>query len=213
MDWYNKCMPSYDTATCANPACAVVFRGLRQRDPQGKIVPPKFCSHACYTESGGGKRDWGEKYKVTGDGRICYRCRIWKTWDNYRRNQTTGVRGRTGVCEGCQEARNLWYTHGITSVEYTWLEKLQGGVCALCGTAERRKAARVPEGTSKELAVQRLCVDHDHSCPNHKSGKGCKQCIRGLLCDFCNSRFLSWVESHPPLRARFEDYLARRPFG
>src|SRR6266496_1373252 len=113
MDWYNKCMPSYDTATCANPACAVVFRGLRQRDPQGKIVPPKFCSHACYTESGGGKRDWGEKYKVT----------------------------------------------------------------------------------------------------NHKSGKGCKQCIRGLLCDFCNSRFLSWVESHPPLRARFEDYLARRPFG
>lgn len=210
-------MRQTENFVCANPACGASFQVRLNR-----TRPRKFCSHSCYTQAGGGRRDWNEKYQVTDEGRVCYQCKTWKTWDNYRKNQTTGVRGRTGTCEECWDlklpkATWLFKRYGITLTEYDWLEKLQGGVCALCGTAERRKAARVPGGTSKKRVIQRLSVDHDHSCPNHGSEprdypRGCKECIRGLLCDFCNGRLLPTVESHPPLRARFEDYLTRRPF-
>lgn len=61
--------------------------------------------------------------------------------------------------------------YGISLEE--WDSKLasQGGVCALCKTAE-------PGGQG------RWHVDHDHSCcPGRRS---CGLCIRGLLCSSCN---------------------------
>jgi hypothetical protein len=52
--------------------------------------------------------------------------------------------------------------------------KLQGGHCALCIV--------VPTD-------RRLHVDHDHACcPCIDTRYTCGKCVRGLLCDGCNTR-------------------------
>lgn len=64
-------------------------------------------------------------------------------------------------------------TYGITEKDYWDLYELQGGRCAICRWAKGQK--------------KRLAVDHDHKCPMpHPREVGCEQCVRGLLCTFCN---------------------------
>lgn len=73
----------------------------------------------------------------------------------------------------------------------------QDGLCAVCGQPETTVHYR----TGK---VQRLAVDHDHyCCPGKKS---CGRCIRGLLCERCNTRRL---EDDPELFRAYADYLER----
>lgn len=67
----------------------------------------------------------------------------------------------------------------------------QGGGCGLCGAT-----------------TDLLVVDHDHACCGPI--RGCRSCLRGLLCGFCN-RVLGRIEQKPELAARFADYLGRRP--
>jgi hypothetical protein len=58
--------------------------------------------------------------------------------------------------------------HGLTPGERDALVALQGGRCAIC----RRPGLR-------------LQVDHDHRhCPGPT---GCRQCVRGMLCNRCNT--------------------------
>ena len=67
-----------------------------------------------------------------------------------------------------------------------WYEKTlaeQGGHCALCETCPT-------EG-------RRFQVDHDHECCPTDRGKNrrtCGKCIRGLLCEACNTR-LGYLEA------------------
>lgn len=90
-------------------------------------------------------------------------------------------------CDGCwreEKRRRAKAAHGkrleriyqITSAIYDFILKWQGGVCYGC-----RKA----KGKSR-----RLCVDHDHKkaaeeC-GHDPNTGCPNCIRALLCAYCN---------------------------
>jgi hypothetical protein len=70
----------------------------------------------------------------------------------------------------------------MTVEEYEFLVAVQGGVCAICGQAEKRG----------------LHIDHDHS-----SGL-----VRGLLCGRCN-KAIGLLDENP---ARFESaksYLSR----
>lgn len=64
-------------------------------------------------------------------------------------------------------------TYGITGVEYWTIYLIQDERCPICRRA-----------TGK---TKRLSVDHDHrKCDNHPPDMGCRNCIRGLLCDPCN---------------------------
>lgn len=56
----------------------------------------------------------------------------------------------------------LRHQYGISAERYDLMLDAQGGGCAICGTAPRRRP---------------LCVDHDH-----ETGR-----IRGLLCTPCNT--------------------------
>lgn len=51
-----------------------------------------------------------------------------------------------------------------------------------------------------------LVVDHDHDCcPGAKS---CGQCIRGLLCQYCNAA-LGMIANDPTTGRALADYLER----
>jgi hypothetical protein len=62
----------------------------------------------------------------------------------------------------------------ITEDIYDAIKQAQGGVCFGCGRAKGKR--------------RRLAIDHDH----HKDGcehppeMGCRNCIRALLCTYCN---------------------------
>lgn len=69
--------------------------------------------------------------------------------------------------------KNLKYRYGITPEEYYSLLKKQGNKCAICG-----------KKSSKE--GKRFAVDH-----NHKTGF-----IRGLLCNYCNTRLMKYLRDN-----------------
>lgn len=122
-------------------------------------------------------------------GRMCLTCQTWKPWESFRLDPRR-PRGRTSNCVECGRWRGFRLTYGINRADWTRMYCEQSGGCALCGE---------PDG---------LVIDHDHACCG--ATRGCKACIRGLLCDFCN-RVLGRIEQKPELAARFADYLARRP--
>jgi hypothetical protein len=138
-----------------------------------------------------------EQYRVTEDGRICLECLTWKPWVEYKKTKA-GPFGYTARCKGCQRWYYVEYYYHITKLEWEWLLARQGGACALCGQEE----------TNPRTAF--YSVDHDHTCCGKKFA--CKKCIRGLLCDLCNSRLLPIVDRSERLKVRFVDYLDGRPF-
>lgn len=77
-------------------------------------------------------------------------------------------------------AKRIEDTYEISGEEYWAIYEAQGGRCHMCRRAK---------GKSK-----RLCVDHDHNCPENSKNKpgghdpknGCRKCVRALLCVFCN---------------------------
>lgn len=137
-----------------------------------------------------------KQYQVSAEGRLCVDCGVWKIWSEYRLLKH-GVFHREARCKECYKFYIVKFLYHITREEWEWLLALQDGVCALCGGLERKVGFR-------------LSVDHDHACCGRKYA--CKKCIRGLLCDLCNSRLLPLVETNARLRSRFLDYLQYRPF-
>jgi hypothetical protein len=62
--------------------------------------------------------------------------------------------------------------HGLTLAELDAMRQEQGGACAVCGFTGP------------------LVVDHDHNAAErdgHDPAQGCRRCVRGLLCDYCNT--------------------------
>lgn len=108
-----------------------------------------------------GKRNRG---KMRDGERECYLCRRWLSQSCFYKQKNDQYMTR---CKRCNVLRN----YGLTAVSYDELLKLQNNQCRGCGRTE------IEAGT--------FCVDHDHSCC---LGPGsCGKCIRGLLCNGCNT--------------------------
>jgi hypothetical protein len=67
--------------------------------------------------------------------------------------------------------------YGMTVQDYKNMLETQNGVCAICTRPERSRDA-----TGK---VRPLSVDHDHACCS--GSVSCGKCVRGLLCNDCNT--------------------------
>jgi len=65
---------------------------------------------------------------------------------------------------------------GVTAERYRELLERQGGACAACNQ---------PESAEYGGNVKSLAVDHDHACCPGK--RSCGECVRGLLCQACNT--------------------------
>lgn len=82
---------------------------------------------------------------------------------------------------------------GITLERYEEMLLAQGGVCAICGTPP----------SDEEM----LSVDHDHKCCPTK-GLSCGECVRELLCTWCN-RAVGMMKDDPRRLRAAAAYLER----
>ena len=81
---------------------------------------------------------------------------------------------------------NLKYKFGITPDEYYSILKSQHNKCAVCGKLQDKEK-------------RHFACDH-----NHKTG-----CIRGLLCNYCNSRLLRYLRDDKNRAKGLVKYLQR----
>jgi hypothetical protein len=115
----------------------------------------------------------------------------------YRHYQARRKRNRAKARAG-----RLGAKFGLTEDEYQRLYAAQGEACAGCGLV------RGGDG-SAEQRQKRLPVDHDHGCPSC-GGQGCRSCVRGLLCDWCN-RTVARFQEQPWRIERLARYLENPP--
>lgn len=95
--------------------------------------------------------------------------------------------------------RRLIKVYSITADEYARILAVQNGSCFIC---VRAKGAR-----------RSLSVDHDHAqalLDGHEHDKGCRECVRGLLCSVCN-KMLAHARDDPEMFERAADYLRNWP--
>lgn len=98
------------------------------------------------------------------------------------------------------KVRRVENIYGLTEKEYDALYAHQGYRCALCRTATG--------------ARKRLAVDHDHHqalLDGHDPAKGCKNCVRGLVCSTCND-VLAHARSMPSYFDLGAAYLRQPPW-
>lgn len=128
------------------------------------------------------------KRYTDGELLLCSRCKV-----RPRRYQERDANGRLNPNSRCAECHTevtlesrrkqsaekrlevsrrdkLRARYGLTDEQYLAKLEAQGGVCGACG-----------EPANPEV---RLHVDHDHKCcPGQNT---CGQCVRDLLCTYCN---------------------------
>lgn len=113
--------------------------------------------------------------------------------------------GAKGVVLFCPECRRdqipeLWNSlkrFGVTPTFYFAMLERQAHGCAICGT-------KAPGGQG------RFHVDHDHSCRQRQGS--CRQCVRGLLCNWCNLG-IGQLRDSAEIIARAARYLASAGAG
>jgi hypothetical protein len=98
----------------------------------------------------------------------CRRCKEEKPKTDFT-NHSGSRDGLSFNCRNCARDVQIKHKYGLDRDSYNRLVDSQGGRCAICGI--------VPELL--------LVVDHDHSCCPGK--KTCGECVRGLLCNRCNT--------------------------
>ena len=89
----------------------------------------------------------------------------------------------------------------LTEDEWLRLYNLQGGSCAICGSALRN---RLDPADRRPLAY----CDHSHE---EEKSVGIRRSIRGLLCLRCNRYLLHEARDSSELLRRAADYLENPP--
>jgi|ERR1700741_5671885 len=117
--------------------------------------------------------------------KTCTQCQVDKPLSDYHKNKNRKD-GHVGICKSCAISKTKdWQSrnpekleayaavrvirrHNITQEKFDQLVLEQNGCCAVCGNKDVK-----------------LVIDHDHACcPGDYS---CGDCVRGLLCNNCNT--------------------------
>lgn len=130
---------------------------------------------------------------------LCSRARA-KAWRDANRtpedHRTRVAAWKRDNPERYAELRFVWRTRrfGMTPGGFRALLASQSGCCAACGSSD--------PGTS----YGQFGIDHDHSCCPGK--RSCGKCVRGLLCNGCNTALAHIKDDVTRLRALIA-YLER----
>lgn len=118
--------------------------------------------------------------------KLCRKCDQWLDVGQFPR-EPRSADGLHSYCTWCMNLAKF----GLTRNTYEALLAAQGGACAICD--------RPQWGNGNKYAV-----DHDHACcPGVKS---CGKCVRGLLCNSCNSA-LGMMDDQPERLRKAAAYL------
>jgi len=132
--------------------------------------------------------------------KTCSRCSIEKPSNEFYPDKGHKD-GLTSWCKNCNKHRTMKQRYGITPEQYDHMLIGQDHRCAIC----RRHISELPNP---------LKVDHDHACcPGIYT---CGNCIRGLLCQACNSSLGSLEDDVDRLKAAIvylEAYKDRAPYS
>jgi hypothetical protein len=153
----------------------------------------KYCTTACRNMFLNRKRH----RDVVGRDRICTRCKVFQPGSAFwgssayckpcdkqlRREQ------RQRLPRGVRDRKGTLARRGLTVARYEELVRAQHATCAICGTD-------TPGGHNGDGI---WLVDHDHTCCPGRSG--CAKCIRGLLCNHCNTGLGMFKDDSDLLRA------------
>ena len=129
-----------------------------------------------------------DRSKRDGHTADCKECRR-KVSADYKRRNPERVRGSSA--SHARLKGNL-RRYGVTYEEYLKTLAYQNGGCAICGAPPQ-------EG-------KRLSIDHNHECCPY--GSACQECVRGALCDNCNTG-IGLLKDDPKLMLAAIDYLER----
>lgn len=99
---------------------------------------------------------------------VCKSCEI-----KYKKSRLEGMTKRERYFES--KAHSLKADYNISLEEFDWMVALQQGKCLIC-----TKLLNTNPDKGKLPSV-----DHDHSCC--KGSESCGNCIRGILCNKCNT--------------------------
>lgn len=78
--------------------------------------------------------------------------------------------------------------YNMTSEQYDDMLAAQHGLCKICSWL-----------LSDDTRGTRPCVDHDHSCCSGKNS--CGKCVRGIICDDCNTALGKFKDDVDTLRS------------
>ena len=130
------------------------------------------------------------------DPKTCPRCKQSKPLVEFSEFKAKGKTYIQGRCKACHreanKQRNRKYTlkaYSLTPEDFTNLLVEQNGCCDIC-----------------DKPCIQLEIDHDHSCC--RGDKSCGKCIRGLLCNFCNT-LLSRAHDKVSILKNAIEYLER----
>ena len=88
-------------------------------------------------------------------------------------------------CKPCANSyQNTYRKTRYKDQDYKYLVKL-AQVKKLYGLSQIQYEKMVKSGCQVCGSIDKLCIDHDHSCC--PGAKTCGKCIRGILCHKCNS--------------------------
>lgn len=133
--------------------------------------------------------------------KLCPACSQRKTAEHFGA-KADRVDGLQPQCKQCRSEINstryrpVWQNaylkrrYDLTLDGYQARLDAQSGACAICKLPTERT----------------LHVDHDHTCCATKA-KSCGRCVRGLLCDSCNTGLGAFKDTPDLLQAAI-DYLA-----
>lgn len=123
----------------------------------------------------------GKNYK---DGRrnTCKRCHTDYVMEYYKNNPDK----RLEKIRMNNYYRPNWSRHKISQIKYQQMFDLYGGKCHGC---------QIRPATS---------IDHDHLCCDYSWS--CGKCIRGILCNQCNTA-LGLLAENPTILSRLAEYI------
>lgn len=128
-------------------------------------------------------------YRNSFGDKQCVTCSEWKPVNEYQKEPRTGDKLRAS-CRECVNLITRLYKYNISLTELHELLETQDYGCAICRVGLHPTAH----------------IDHNHACC---PGKGsCGKCVRGILCNSCNTA-LGSLREDPEIIRNALSYLER----